>query len=111
MREHDIGDVLIVDTDDKLAGIVTDRDLVLRCMAEEKSPADTRIGVVCTGEPIALSPGDDLDKAIATMRQHAVRRLPVVDDGRPVGIVSLGDLAEQRDPESVLGQISAANPN
>jgi CBS domain-containing protein len=58
-----------------------------------------------------LSPGDAIGDAVAVMRRKAIRRLPVVDGGRPVGIVSLGDLAVEDDPESVLGGISAAPPN
>jgi len=61
--------------------------------------------------PLCLRPDDDVDTALETMRTHAVRRVPVVDNGVAVGVVSLGDLARLRDPESVLGRISTAAPN
>ena len=60
---------------------------------------------------VTLAPQDGIDRAVELMRRHAVRRLPVVDSGRPIGIVSLGDLAVERDPRSALGEISAAEPN
>jgi CBS domain-containing protein len=58
-----------------------------------------------------VSPTDSIDHAVQLMRQKALRRLPVVENGRPVGIVSIGDLAQNRDPQSALGEISAAPPN
>jgi CBS domain-containing protein len=66
---------------------------------------------VCSAELATLAPEDTVDEAVRLMRQKAVRRLPVVEAGRPVGIVSLGDLAVEREPESALGDISAAPPN
>jgi CBS domain-containing protein len=108
MREHDIGAVLVAD--ETTTGLVTDRDLVVRVLAEDDGP-DTAVGAALTPSPLCLRPEDSVEAAIETMRMHAVRRIPVVEDGRPVGIVSLGDLAEDRDPDSVLGSISAAGPN
>jgi len=60
---------------------------------------------------VTLAPSDDVDTAVQVMREQALRRVPVVDAGRPIGIVTLGDLALERDPESALGNISAAPPN
>jgi len=108
MREHDIGTVLVAD--ENTTGLVTDRDLVVRVLAEDGGP-DTAVGVALTVAPLCLRPEDSVQAAIETMRLHAVRRIPVVEDGRPVGIVSIGDLAEDRDPDSLLGSISAAGPN
>lgn len=110
MKERGIGDVLVCDGD-VLRGIVTDRDLVIRCLAEDDRPTERRIGEICTGEPVTLSPQDDVDRAVDLMRQHAVRRIPVVEAGRPVGVVSIGDLAIERDERSALADISAAPPN
>jgi CBS domain-containing protein len=110
MDEREIGDVLVLQ-DDKLCGIVTDRDIAIRAVAHGADPAATRLGDICSRELITLSSGDSVDDAIARMREHAVRRLPVVDGSRPVGVISLGDLAEERDRRSLLGEISAAPAN
>lgn len=109
MREKDIGAVL-VDGGGDMTGVVTDRDLVVRVLADAGSPS-TMVSAVCTMHPLCLRPEDDVDTAIETMRTHAIRRVPVVDNGVAVGMVSLGDLARLRDPESVLGRISTAEPN
>jgi len=109
MREKDIGAVL-VDGGGDMTGVVTDRDLVVRVMADAGSPS-TMVSAACTMHPLCLRPDDDVDTALETMRTHAVRRVPVVDNGVAVGVVSLGDLARLRDPESVLGRISTAAPN
>jgi signal-transduction protein with cAMP-binding, CBS, and nucleotidyltransferase domain len=108
MRDKDIGAVLVDDGD--VTGVVTDRDLVVRVLADERGAA-TAVGTVCTLHPLCLKPDDDVDAAVETMREHAVRRVPVVDHGAAIGMVSLGDLARLRDPDSVLGEISAAAPN
>jgi CBS domain-containing protein len=110
MDERGIGDVLVMQ-DSELCGIVTDRDIAIRAVARGADPTTTRLGDICSRELVALSPGDSLDDAIARMREHALRRMPVIDGGRPVGIVSLGDLAAERDRGSVLGEISAAPAN
>jgi CBS domain-containing protein len=109
MRDNDIGDVLIVEGD-RLRGLVTDRDLAIRVLADGNGP-DTPVREVCTEEPVTVSPEDDVESALELMRAHAVRRVPVVENGMPVGMVSLGDLATTREPESVLGEISQAIPN
>lgn len=110
MREHDVGDVLVVDGGE-LVGIVTDRDIVVRAIAQNDD-LDHPVSTICSEELTTVAPDDSLDKARDRMRKRAVRRVPVVDDdGRPVGIVSLGDLAIERSPRSPLGRISAAPPN
>jgi len=111
MREANIGAV-IVEKDKKPCGIVTDRDITVRVVAEGKDPATTHLSQVCSEELTTVSPNDDLDRAIDVMRQKAVRRVLVLDDqSNTVGILSLGDLAIERDSKSVLGQISAAPPS
>ena len=100
MRDADIGD-----------GIVTDRDLVVRGIAEDKDPGSTPVSEVCTSDPTTLSPQQSVDEAVQAMRDRDVRRLPVVENGRPVGIVTIGDLAVERDTDSVLAEISAESPN
>ncbi len=110
MRDSDIGDVVVLDGQ-KICGIVTDRDIVVRAVAEGLDPASTPLKEICSRELTTLSPQDSVDEAVRLMRDKAIRRLPVVENKRPVGIVSIGDLALKRDPGSALGNISAAPPN
>ncbi|WP_019925468.1 CBS domain-containing protein [Nocardia sp. BMG111209] len=110
MREKDIGAVLIVDND-QLQGIVTDRDLVVRALAERTDLSDCSLRDVCSGELITAAPDEDANTAIKRMRDHAVRRIPVVDGGRPVGVLSLGDAAVTKDSGSVLADVSTAPGN
>ncbi len=110
MRDADVGAILVTESD-SLSGIVTDRDIVLRSVAEGKDPTQVTAGDVSTSDPETLSPDDDLADAVRRVKQSNIRRLPVVEDGKPVGILSLGDLAQNLDPESVLADISAAPAN
>jgi CBS domain-containing protein len=110
MRANDIGDVVVVDDNGKLSGILTDRDIVVRVVAEGRDPRTTRIGDIASRDLTAVSPDDPVDRAVQLMRDKAIRRLPAVDKGKPVGIVSIGDLALDRDPGSALADISAAPP-
>lgn len=109
MRTGDIGDVVVVE-DGRPVGIVTDRDIVVRVLATGGSPDDP-VREACSAELVTAAPGDSLQDATRLMRQHDLRRLPVVERGDLVGIVSIGDLAMERDPHSVLADISAAAPN
>ena len=111
MRANDIGDVVIVDDNGAISGILTDRDIVVRVVAEGRDPRVTRIGDIASRDLTAVSPEDPVDRAVQLMRDKAIRRLPAVDKGKPVGIVSIGDLALDRDPGSALADISAAPPN
>ena len=110
MREVGIGDVVVLHGE-TVCGIVTDRDIVVRGVAEERDPRSTTLGEICSRELRTLSPNDQIGMAVRLMREHAIRRLPVVEGGRPVGILSLGDLAIGHDPESALADVSAAPPN
>ena len=110
MREYDIGDVLITDQD-RIYGVLTDRDIVIRALAEGRDPASTTAGEIASRQLVTVSPDDPVNRAVELMREHAVRRLPVCQDGRPVGIVSVGDLAIKQDPRSALADISAAAAN
>ncbi|MGX1881738.1 CBS domain-containing protein [Streptomyces sp. NPDC055287] len=110
MREENIGAVLVADGDG-LRGLVTDRDLVVRVLAEGKDPGETTVRDVCSPDLVTVTPDDQVDRAIELMREHSLRRLPVVEGTIAVGIVSLGDLAIERDADSALGDVSAARPN
>ncbi|GGS34851.1 CBS domain-containing protein [Actinokineospora fastidiosa] len=110
MRERGIGDVLVVD-DGELTGIVTDRDIVVRAVAEQDDLAGCVLRDVCSSEVVTASPDEDIDAALDRMRENAVRRIVVVDKGKPVGVFSLGDAALERDQDSALGDISSATAN
>ena len=110
MRDQGIGDVIVVENN-QVCGIVTDRDIVVRTVAEARDPAATTRADICSHAILTVSPSDSVEQAMRLMCTHAIRRLPVVDGGEVVGIVSLGDLAVERDPDSALGEISAAPPN
>ncbi|MER6531859.1 CBS domain-containing protein [Streptomyces sp. NPDC001508] len=110
MRDQDIGAVLVTHGEE-LHGVVSDRDLVVRAIAEGMDPDRTTAAMVGSGDLVTVGPDEDLGRAVELMREHSVRRLPVVENGHPVGIVALGDMAIERDPESALGDISAARPN
>ncbi|MGC4744645.1 CBS domain-containing protein [Micromonospora sp. DT201] len=110
MRDSAIGDVVVTDGD-SVVGIVTDRDITVRGVAENMDPGSTRLSQITTRDVITVSQYDDVVAAADLMRTYAVRRLPVIDDGRLVGLVSMGDLAVEREPQSVLADISADDPN
>ena len=110
MRDEDIGSVLVMQ-DGKLCGIVTDRDLAIRAIAEGKDPNRAKLNDICSQELVTISPDRPVNEAVKLMRSKALRRLPVVEGNQPVGIVSIGDLAVDRDGKSALADISAAEPN
>lgn len=110
MRDSNIG-TIIVRNQEGVCGIVTDRDLVVRGIAEGRDPGSTTLDKVFSEHLATLSPDDSVDNAIDLMRRKAIRRAPVVRGSEAVGVVSLGDLAVERDPDSALGRISAAPPN
>ena len=111
MRDADIGDVIVIRSDDSVCGIVTDRDLVVRALAEGADPKTATVADVCRHTVVSISSGDPVDQAVPLMREHNIRRLPVIDGSRLVGIITLGDLAIDRDPNSALADISKAPPN
>ena len=110
MRDQDIGDVLI-ERDGELVGILTDRDIVVRGVADRTDITDMCVGDICSGDLRTVEPDADVGDVIRMMEENALRRVPVVEGRRPVGIVTLGDLAMHRDQQSALGQISSAPPN
>jgi len=108
MRTIDAGTVLVADDVNHVVGIITDRDIAIRVVAEGRDPFTTMIGDFSTPSPATVTPGTSVRDAVKLMRERDIRRLPVVEGDMAVGIVSLGDLAILQDPASVLADISAA---
>lgn len=110
MRDEDVGTVIVQDQD-KLIGLLTDRDIAVRAVAEDRSPQGTEVQDIASRDLETLRPDDGIDAAAELMRKGAVRRAPVVEGGRVVGILSLGDLARANDQRSALADISSAPAN
>ena len=110
MQRRRIGDVFVVDDAGQLRGIVTDRDLAVRAIAEDRS-LDTPVEEIMSPIAAAVSPTATVSAALDLMRQHEVRRLPVVEGGRPHGVVSLGDVSRSGGAGEVLADISTAPAN
>jgi CBS domain-containing protein len=98
MRDEAVGSVPVADDRQRLLGIITDRDVALRVVAEGRNPGGTMVQEVMTRDPITCRPDDDVRHALEGMAQHQVRRMPVVgDDGRLLGIISQADIATRLD--------------
>ncbi|MEA2246382.1 MAG: hypothetical protein QOH46_911, partial [Solirubrobacteraceae bacterium] len=106
----DVGSLIVVENG-SVAGIVTDRDIVVRAVADGRDPSSARVSEVATMNPTTLTVDHTVEDAIRIMREQDIRRIPVVQDGRPAAIVSLGDLAIERDTDSVLADIASEPPN
>ena len=112
MAEDDIGDVLVAESKtERLVGIVTDRDITIRAVAESRDPDTTKVKAVVSSEVVSVAPGDTVQDTLELMKGLNVRRLPVVEDGRAIGVVSLGDLSVETDVGSALADISTAPPD
>lgn len=110
MAANDSGAVIVLDNG-TVCGILTDRDIAIRLVAEDRDPSTPVADIVSDAELVTVGPDTTVDQAVQLIRGKAVRRLPVVEQGRAVGIVSLGDLAIERDEDSALADVSAAEGN
>jgi CBS domain-containing protein len=110
MRDGDIGSVVVVENG-TVAGIITDRDIAVRVVAEGRDPDATRVSEAATMRPTTLTVDQTVEDAIRLVREQDIRRILVVQGGRPAGIVSLGDLAIERDTDSALAEIASEPPN
>ena len=110
MKDQSIGDVIVLDQG-RLCGILTDRDIVVRALAEGRDARTTRIGDICSRELTTISPQESVSQAVRIIREKAIRRLPVEENGRVVGIITMGDIALARDPRSALADVSGAPAN
>lgn len=111
MAELDVGALPICGEDDRLKGMITDRDIVVDVLARDKNPFEVRAGELGHGKPVTIGADDSIDEAIGVMKEHRVRRLPVIDGHRLVGMVSQGDIAAAADEEEtgrLVGAISTA---
>jgi len=110
MQRKDIGDVLVLNKTGQVQGIVTDRDLAIRSVAEERNP-NTAVEEIMSPIAATLGPTATVSAALELMRRHDVRRLPVVEEGKPLGVVTLGDLSRSGEAGAALADISTAPAN
>ncbi len=114
MSQLGVGALPICGSDDRLKGMLTDRDIVVKVLAEGKDPAGTKAGELGQGKPVTIGADDPVSLAITTMADHQVRRLPVIDGHDLIGIVSVADIAKNAEDDDVgalIQLISAAPPN
>jgi CBS domain-containing protein len=109
LAELDVGAMPICGEDDRLKGMITDRDIVVKVLAKGKDPATVRAGELGAGDgnTITIGADDSIEEALRTMKEHKVRRLPVIDGKRLVGIVSQADVATNLDEEQVGDLVEA----
>ena len=107
MRDLDVGALPICGDDDRLKGMITDRDIVIRCLAADGDPATTTAGSLADGKPVTIGADDSVDEVLETMAEYQVRRLPVIDGHRLVGIISEADIARYAPDEDVADTIQA----
>ena len=108
MKQEDVGVVPVVDGA-RLVGVVTDRDIVIRAVADGSDPHTVQVGEIASRDVVTVRPDDDLDDALRLMAQHQVRRLPVVEDGHLIGVVATADVAleaKEKDVGHVVEEIS-----
>lgn len=101
MMDLDCGSLPICGDDGRLKGMITDRDIVLKCVAEGRNPADVMARDLASGKPYWIDADANVDAAIDMMETHQVRRLPVISDHRMVGIISQGDIARNYSEQRV----------
>lgn len=106
MKVEDIGDVLVADGSGQLQGILTDRDIAIRAVAEGRDPSTTRVSDIMSPVVTTIGPSASVQEALDLMRLHDVRRIPIEENETPVGIVSLGDLSSSRGARATLADIS-----
>jgi len=104
MAELNVGSLPICGEDDRLKGMITDRDLVVKALAKNRNPAEVTAGDLAEGKPVTIGADDDVNELLSTMATHRVRRLPVIDGHRLVGIVALADVARAL-PDRPVGDL------
>ncbi len=104
MLQLEVGALPICGEDNRLKGMVSDRDIVLKCLAQGNDPREVRAGTLGEGKPITIGADDSIEEAITTMQDHQVRRLPVIDGHKLVGMLSQADIAKNY-PEDRVGEL------
>jgi CBS domain-containing protein len=107
LAELDVGAMPICGEDDRLKGMLTDRDIVVKALAQGKDPGSTRAGELAEGKPVTIGADDSVEEALQTMKDHKVRRLPVIDGHDLIGVVSQADLATHIDEQKVGDLVEA----
>lgn len=104
MKDLDVGQLPICGEDNRLKGVITDRDIVVKCLAAGGDPRQTKAGEYAQGKPVTIGADDSIEEAVKTMKEHQVRRLPVIDGHDLVGMVSQGDIARNW-PDDRVGEL------
>jgi len=107
LRDLDVGALPICGEDDRLAGMITDRDIVVKCIADGGDPSSVKVSELAEGKPVTIGADDSVEDALRTMSQHGVRRLPVIDGHDLVGMISQADIARNLPEESVGDLVEA----
>lgn len=107
LRDLGVGALPICGEDDRLAGMITDRDIVIHAIADDRDASSTTVDTLAEGKPVTIGADDSIEETLRTMSQHQVRRLPVIDGDRLVGIVSQADVARNV-PDELVGDLVAA---
>jgi CBS domain-containing protein len=107
MRDLDVGALPICGDDNRLAGMITDRDIVVKCIADGADPGAVKVSELAEGKPVTVGADDSVEEALRTMADHGVRRLPVIDGHDLVGVVSQADIAKNL-PEQSVGDLVEA---
>jgi CBS domain-containing protein len=104
MKDLDVGQLPICGEDNRLKGVVTDRDIVIKCLATGGDPRSTKASELAEGKPVTIGADDSIEEAVQTMKDHRIRRLPVIDGHDLVGMVSQADIARNW-PEDRVGEL------
>jgi CBS domain-containing protein len=107
LANRDVGAMPICGDDDRLKGMLTDRDIVVKVLAQGKDPSSTKVSELAEGKPVTIGADDSIEEALRTMSEHKVRRLPVIDGHELVGIISQADIARNLDDEKTGDLVEA----
>ena len=107
LADRDVGAMPICGDDDRLKGMLTDRDIVVKVLAQGKDPSSTKVSEIAEGKPVTIGADDSIEDALRTMSEHKVRRLPVIDGHDLVGIISQADIARNLDDEKTGDLVEA----
>ena len=107
LASRDVGAMPICGEDDRLKGMLTDRDIVVKVLAQGKDPSSTKVSELAEGKPVTIGADDSIEEALRTMSEHKVRRLPVIDGHELIGIISQADIARNLDDEKTGDLVEA----